>query len=258
MTVVTGGIEVASDHLLPKIAKGITVPQVIKVLQGFAEAGIVTHAYLIYGFPGETWQDIVDSLDTLRQMFKSKILRSAFVHHFSLTAHSPIGRNPELFGLQRVAPQFQGFTENSVAYRVIGKQLTPNKRIFERIQGALEHFIEERHLDRDVREWFDAGEAPAPSVPADLVEAGVRTPPAALNVAPRLCWLGGRPRWSRGLLSVSCADGDMYTTPAPRWLADFLERCHPASWSPTSPPRLEDFEPRGWLEPFRPRGLVSV
>src|SRR5262249_51116722 len=83
---VTGGIEIASDELLPKIEKGITVPQVTKVLQALASAGILTHAYLIYGFPGETLQDTIDSLETLRQLIRAGLLQSGFYHRFSLTA----------------------------------------------------------------------------------------------------------------------------------------------------------------------------
>ena len=53
MIAVTGGIEIASDELLPKIARGITVKQVIHVLNAFTQAGIMTHAYLIHGFPAK-------------------------------------------------------------------------------------------------------------------------------------------------------------------------------------------------------------
>ncbi|MFY8045607.1 MAG: B12-binding domain-containing radical SAM protein, partial [Chitinophagaceae bacterium] len=51
---VSGGLEVASDRLLTLIQKGITVAQVARVSKSFTDAGIMVHAYLMYGFPTQT------------------------------------------------------------------------------------------------------------------------------------------------------------------------------------------------------------
>ncbi|RYZ19074.1 MAG: radical SAM protein, partial [Chitinophagaceae bacterium] len=51
---VSGGLEVASDRLLALIQKGITVAQVARVCRNLSEAGIMVHAYLMYGFPTQT------------------------------------------------------------------------------------------------------------------------------------------------------------------------------------------------------------
>jgi len=51
---VSGGLEVASDRLLELIAKGVSVEQVAKVNENFNRAGIMVHAYLMYGFPTQT------------------------------------------------------------------------------------------------------------------------------------------------------------------------------------------------------------
>ena len=92
---VSGGLEVASDRLLQLIQKGITVAQVARVNKNFAEAGIMVHAYLMYGFPTQTAQETIDSLEMVRQMFKTGILQSAFWHRFAMTVHSPVGIEPE-------------------------------------------------------------------------------------------------------------------------------------------------------------------
>jgi len=47
---ISGGLEVAGDRLLALIQKGITVAQVARVNKNFTEAGIMVHAYLMYGF----------------------------------------------------------------------------------------------------------------------------------------------------------------------------------------------------------------
>ncbi|HPS46226.1 MAG TPA: radical SAM protein, partial [Bacteroidales bacterium] len=48
---VSGGLEVASNRLLEKMEKGVTIEQVVKVMAAFRNSGIMIHAYLMYGFP---------------------------------------------------------------------------------------------------------------------------------------------------------------------------------------------------------------
>ena len=66
---VSGGLEVASDRLLDLMNKGVTVDQVARVTRAFSDAGILVHAYLMYGFPTETAQDTIDALERVRQLF---------------------------------------------------------------------------------------------------------------------------------------------------------------------------------------------
>lgn len=96
---VTGGLEVASDRILRLMDKGTTVEQVARVARAFRDAGIFVHAYLMYGFPTQTLQEAVDSLEVVRQLFQERCLDSAFWHRFVCTRHSPIGRQPEKYGL---------------------------------------------------------------------------------------------------------------------------------------------------------------
>ena len=92
---VSGGLEVASDRLLELMKKGVTVDQVARVARAFTDAGVMVHAYLMYGFPTETAQETVDALERVRQLFAEGCIQSAFWHRFAATAHSPIGREPE-------------------------------------------------------------------------------------------------------------------------------------------------------------------
>ena len=104
---VSGGLEVASDRLLKLIDKGVSVEQVAQVTRNFTEAGIMVHSYLMYGYPTQTVQETVDSLEMVRQMFEMGILQSGFWHQFALTTHSPVGKNPAEFG---VTPLLQNIT----------------------------------------------------------------------------------------------------------------------------------------------------
>ena len=96
---VSGGLEVASDRLLQLIKKGVTIEQVAKVTRNLTESGIMVHAYLMYGYPTQTIQETVDSLEMVRQLFELGVLQSGFWHQFAMTAHSPVGLDPEAFGV---------------------------------------------------------------------------------------------------------------------------------------------------------------
>src|SRR5690606_41040208 len=81
---VTGGIEVASERVLKLIDKGISIEKVAVTTKNFKDAGIFVHAYLMYGFPTQTMQETIDSLEVVRQLFKKNYLSSAYWHRFAL------------------------------------------------------------------------------------------------------------------------------------------------------------------------------
>ena len=255
---VSGGIEIASDELLPKIAKGITVPQVVKVLQAFATAGVMTHSYLIYGFPGETPQDTINSMEIVRQLMATKLLSSAHYHQFMMTIHSPIGKNPELFGLRVTGPTPAGFTDYQRDYQPLEGAL-PDARVLSTLNTTVVSYASGMNLDRDLRSLFPADVLPPTTIAPDFVRRLMAAPHPEVAVEIRVCWLGGTPRWNRGLLNVSDADGALYTVKAPRALADQLARCHPSGWTRSSPPPLASFADRVWIDDgLRARGIVLI
>ncbi|MEZ4985876.1 MAG: radical SAM protein [Saprospiraceae bacterium] len=109
---VSGGLEVASDRLLAFMKKGVTVAQVAKVAANFTDAGIMVHAYLMYGFPTQTAQETIDSLEMVRQLFEQGVVQSGFWHRFAMTAHSPVGVDPAAYNVQEIGPEFGGFADN--------------------------------------------------------------------------------------------------------------------------------------------------
>jgi hypothetical protein len=85
---VSAGIEIAGEKGFARIGKGINLEDAIRVCAAFKEAGVLIHAYLIYGYWDEDEQEIVDSAEILRQFFAAGLLDSAFWHRFVLTRHS--------------------------------------------------------------------------------------------------------------------------------------------------------------------------
>src|SRR5690606_17629717 len=113
---ISGGLEAASDRLLELMQKGVTVEQVARVTRAFTDAGVMVHAYLMYGFPTQTVQETIDSLERVRQLFEAGCIQSGFWHRFAATAHSPIGREPKLYGITLRKAPAHTFARNEVAF----------------------------------------------------------------------------------------------------------------------------------------------
>ncbi|HEY5926240.1 MAG TPA: radical SAM protein [Kofleriaceae bacterium] len=167
---VSGGLEVASDRLLTLMKKGVTVEQVARVTRAFTDAGMMVHAYLMYGFPTETAQDTIDALERVRQLFAAGCLQSAFWHRFTATVHSPIGKQPELFGikLNKTAPAT--FANNDVAFE--DPTGCDHDFFAEGLRKAVYNYMHGLGLDTDPRSFFRRGRGvaiPKVTVPADLI-----------------------------------------------------------------------------------------
>lgn len=149
---VSGGLEVASDRLLAKMKKGVTVEQVARVARNFRSSKIMVHAYLMYGFPTQTLQETIDSLERVRQMFQEGCLTSAFWHRFSATAHSPIGHAPEEFGIE-IHRNETSFGENDLEFE--DKSGVDHSVLGVGLRKAVYNYMLGIGLETDVREWFD-------------------------------------------------------------------------------------------------------
>lgn len=167
---VTGGLEVASDRLLALMQKGVTVAQVARVTRAFTDAGILVHAYLMYGFPTETEQETVDALERVRQLFAEGCIQSAFWHRFAATAWSPIGAQPDRYGIRVLRPP-STFARNEVPFE--DPTGTDHDRLGQGLRKALYNYMHGIGLDLDVRTWFEPRRGrrrvPAPAVPPDLI-----------------------------------------------------------------------------------------
>jgi len=163
---VTGGLEVASDRLLAKMKKGVDIGQVARVTNDFADQNIMVHAYLMYGFPTETEQETIDSLEVVRQLFENGCIHSAFWHQFTTTVHSPIGKNPEEYRIIISGPGFKGFAQNDLTHKdPNGADHTLYK---DGLNLALNDYLNGLGLDIEVHEWFDF-EVPPTTLSPDLI-----------------------------------------------------------------------------------------
>lgn len=149
---VSGGLEVASDRLLNLINKGVSVSQVAKVCRNFTEAGIMVHSYLMYGYPTQTEQETIDSLEMVRQMFEMGILQSGFWHQFAMTAHSPVGLNPEEFG---VIPNIKEITFANNDVEFTDKTGINHSKFSFGLKKSLFNYMHGICFENPLQDWFD-------------------------------------------------------------------------------------------------------
>jgi radical SAM superfamily enzyme YgiQ (UPF0313 family) len=163
---VSGGLEVASDRLLKLMKKGVTVEQVARVTRAFSDAGILVHAYLMYGFPTQTVQETVDALEYVRQLFEAGCIQSGFFHRFTCTVHSPVGKNPEQYGVTLKPLSKITFAKNDVEF--VDPTGVDHDKLGIALNKALYNYMHGVGLDTDVHSWFE-GKVPRAKVPRNFI-----------------------------------------------------------------------------------------
>ena len=168
---ISGGLEVASDRLLTLMKKGVSVDQVARVTKAFSDAGILVHAYLMYGFPTQTVQDTVDALEYVRQLFANGCIQSGFFHRFACTVHSPVGKNPQEYGVTLAPLPPGGFAKNDVAF--IDPTGVDHDALGAGLKKAIYNYMHGIGLEEDVRMWFPF-KVPKTTVRRDRIERALR------------------------------------------------------------------------------------
>lgn len=188
---VSGGLEVASDRLLELIKKGVTVEQVAQVTRNFTESGIMVHAYLMYGYPTQTIQETVDSLEMVRQLFELGVLQSGFWHQFAMTAHSPVGMFPSAFGVIPEQNEIT-FANNDINFK--DKTGINHDKFSFGLKKSLFNYMHGICFDYNLQDWFDF-KIPKTKIPSDFIynclqkEQNFATKPNA-----KIVWIGGKPQ----------------------------------------------------------------
>lgn len=184
---VTGGLEVASDRLLHFMKKGVTIEQVTNVTHHFTQHGILVHAYLMYGFPTQTNQETVDSLEIVRQLMLEGYMHSGFWHQFAMTAHSPVGQNPKEFKVIKTGPVFKGFAEYDCFHD------DPNGADHEKYSKGLHHamfnFMQGLGFEMALQSWFDFS-IPKTTIAKNYIKSLLNTLLEPIKPHQQILWLG--------------------------------------------------------------------
>lgn len=187
---VSGGLEVASDRLLKLIDKGVTVEQVAQVTRNFTESDIMVHSYLMYGYPTQTIQETIDSLEMVRQLFEIGVLQSGFWHQFALTAHSPVGLNPKDYGIQ---PKYKSitFANNDIDFE--DSTGIDHSQFSFGLKKSLFNYMHGIGFDFPHQDWFDF-DIPASSIHPDFIYNCLeQRPEESIKPSAKILWLGNIP-----------------------------------------------------------------
>lgn len=235
---VSGGLEVASDRLLALIDKGVSVAQVAQVTRNFTETGILVHAYLMYGYPTQTILETIDSLEMVRQLFEMGVIQSGFWHQFALTAHSPIGMNPEKYGVT-ILNQVPGTFANNDLLFTDATGIDHDQFSFG-LKKSLYNYMHGICFELPLQDWFDF-KIPQPTVSPYFIQQALE---AQFDPQPKptatIIWLGNLPelslqtkskrgqQWTSAQLRFHDIK-DSFTIQLPEqegiWLANILEQC---------------------------------
>jgi radical SAM superfamily enzyme YgiQ (UPF0313 family) len=188
---VSGGLEVASDRLLALIDKGVTVEQVAKVNRNFTEAGILVHSYLMYGYPTQTIQETIDSLEMVRQLFELGILQSGFWHQFAMTAHSPIGLQPEKFGVKKQSKTIGTFANNDIFFF---DETGINHDLFSYgLKKSLLNYMHGIGFELPLQSWFDFKIPKTKIAPNYIATILNKEEISTFQPSAKIIWLGNLP-----------------------------------------------------------------
>ena len=199
LTAVSAGIEIATGDGLDSVNKGIDMENIVSACCAFKEAGILVHSYMIYGFWNQTEQDLINSMETLRQLFAAGLLDSAFWHKFTLTLHSTVyqewldGKHQDLQPVP--APKTQ-FAENDIHWKGENK----SQKYADGLNSALELWMHGEKLKKPVESYFQF-RMPKPSIPQDFVDKLIEKYEKKRDSAfcekaaseKKYVWIGGKP-----------------------------------------------------------------
>lgn len=227
---VSGGLEVASDRLLKLIDKGVTVEQVARVTRHFTECGIMVHSYLMYGYPTQTVQETIDSLEMVRQLFEAEVIQSGFWHQFALTAHSPVGLDPDAYG---ITPHLEEITFANNDVQFTDSTGIDHSQFSFGLKKSLYNYMHGICFDTPLQDWFDF-DVPTPTIGSNYIANCLNSESTTLpRATDKLIWINALPGVSQEddfvtitFHSKKAYDTTELDTDLGLWLAAWLEKMH--------------------------------
>ncbi len=116
LSIIMWGVEAASNRVLDLINKGTNKDDVQQVLIDSHKAGIKNVAYIIFGFPTETKEEALATIEFLTANSESIDLVSTSI--FGLHQGTKIYAHPEKFGITKIIEEKRTVLEPKVSYEV--------------------------------------------------------------------------------------------------------------------------------------------
>jgi hypothetical protein len=144
----------------------------------------------MYGYPTQTIQETIDSLEMVRQLFELCVLQSGFWHQFAMTAHSPVGMFPDEFG---VIPELKPitFANNDIDFK--DKTGINHDQFSFGLKKSLFNFMHGIGFDFPLQEWFDF-KIPKTKIHPDFIANSLYDGKVdRIKSSAKIVWIGGKP-----------------------------------------------------------------
>ncbi len=108
------GLESASQRVNDLMNKGVNVKKAQNIIDILKKHGISCNVSAMIGFPGETQEEMLETVDFLKSNFSPKF--SAYLSIFSLNYGSYVYNNPEEFGITYIEDNKDYFYKDSYSF----------------------------------------------------------------------------------------------------------------------------------------------
>ncbi len=116
LTMLMWGVESGNNRILKLINKGTNTKDIEKVLEDSHNAGIKNTTYMLFGFPTETKEEFLDTINFLKRNEKNIDLVSVSI--FGLQKGTVIYNNPKEFGIKRIIEEERTVLEPKITYEL--------------------------------------------------------------------------------------------------------------------------------------------
>ncbi len=138
---VSWGVESGNQRILDLMSKGTTVSDVKDILQQSHDAGIKNAVYIMFGFPTETKEEFLDTINFLKE--NKDTIDLATTSMFGLQKGSPVYANPAKFSITKILEEKRTVLDSKITY-VVTKGMTP-----EQVKDLRQKYAKTiKHLDK--------------------------------------------------------------------------------------------------------------
>jgi radical SAM superfamily enzyme YgiQ (UPF0313 family) len=116
LNIIIWGVESGCDRILKLMRKGTNKADIAKVLAASHAAGIKNMVYIMFGFPTETKEEFIETIEFLKDNRESIDLVSTSV--FGLQKGAPVFDSPSEFGITEIIEEKRTVLEPSIKYKV--------------------------------------------------------------------------------------------------------------------------------------------
>lgn len=110
------GVESGNDRVLKLMKKATNKKDIKQVLHDSHDAGIKNGVYIMFGFPTETKEELLETIDFVKENGETIDLISTSI--FGLQKGSPVYRNPEDFSITRITETKRTILEPKISYEI--------------------------------------------------------------------------------------------------------------------------------------------